>query len=682
MSSVLIKSPLRLHYVTMGLLPWTRVFILQTFISYVICYYVPGTYPQEYNIGDSLQAQVGSLSSFETELPLEYYSLPVCKPPEGVARVANSANPGTILMGQRVETSPYNFSMKVKQTGQLVCRPDGYYGPLSKKEVKDLKQKIDKHYRINMILDNLPVTVYDLLDEDQEFVRPGFELGYKENGKYYVYNHLVFNILTYQTHGEYTAAKDKYKDALALEGLDTRKLRKLLADNETVLKEMYMVVGFEVSPCSILREPGKDVEDIVCGYENDARVTPQEVVEGAKIVYTYDVYWQDSKIKWASRWDHYLRMPGGKVHWFSILNSTLVVLVMAVIVAMILIRTVRKDLAKYESLVVDGNVDMKDEAGWKLVTGDVFRSPRNSHRFAVQVGSGVQIICTWVVTLLLATLGFLSPASRGALLTTTMVLYVWLALVAGFAAVYMWGLMERTYVGWPSVCGWVSIYYPGITMLIFTVLNIVIKHTGTLGAVPIGTYFSIVAVWFLVSIPLTFAGGYFAIRMPILDFPVKTNQIPRHIPPPPLAANPSLLFFAAGILPFGTLFIELYFAMTSLWGGYFYYLFGFIFIIGTLTVIINAEISVICTYAQLCAEDYHWWWSSFYRGGSVAMYISLYALAFLASSLSSLTGFMSVFIYLCYMTILILAFYFAMGTIGFVSSFWFVYTIFRAVKAD
>lgn len=37
----------------------------------------------------------------------------------------------------------------------------------------------------------------------------------------------------------------------------------------------------------------------------------------------------------------------------------------------------------------------------------------------MQVGSGVQIICTFVVTLGLATLGFLSPASRGALLTTT-----------------------------------------------------------------------------------------------------------------------------------------------------------------------------------------------------------------------------------------------------------------------
>jgi transmembrane 9 superfamily protein 2/4 len=62
-----------------------------------------------------------------------------------------------------------------------------------------------------------------------------------------------------------------------------------------------------------------------------------------------------------------------------------------------------------------------------------------------------------------------------------------------------------------------------------------------------------------------------------------------------------------GILPFGTMFIELYFAMTSLWLGYFYYLFGFVFLIGLLTIIINCEIAVLCTYVQLCAEDYMWW---------------------------------------------------------------------------
>lgn len=41
--------------------------------------------------------------------------------------------------------------------------------------------------------------------------------------------------------------------------------------------------------------------------------------------------------------------------------------------------------------------------------------------------------------------------------------------------------------------------------------------------------------------------------------------------------------------------------------GYFYYIFGFCFIVGLLTVIITIEVSVVCTYVQLCAEDYLWW---------------------------------------------------------------------------
>ena len=152
--------------------------------------------------------------------------------------------------------------------------------------------------------------------------------------------------------------------------------------------KMFMVVGFEVSPCSIKRTPGKPIEHLICD-SGDKLPPAQEVKEGEKIMYTYDVYWEENmKIKWASRWDSYLRMPGGKVHWFSILNSLLIVLVMASLVAMILIRTIRRDLAKYEQLMVDSSADMKDEAGWKLLTGDVFRSPNKAKSLAVHVSCG------------------------------------------------------------------------------------------------------------------------------------------------------------------------------------------------------------------------------------------------------------------------------------------------------
>lgn len=91
----------------------------------------------------------------------------------------------------------------------------------------------------------------------------------------------------------------------------------------------------------------------------------------------------------------------------------------------------------------------------------------------------------------------------------------------------MWGLMERSFTNWHKVAGSTSVYFNGIVMAIFTLLNIVIKHTGSTGAVPLGMYFSLVAVWFLVSIPLCFLGGMLAIRLPLMDWPVKTNQVRR-----------------------------------------------------------------------------------------------------------------------------------------------------------
>ena len=39
-------------------------------------------------------------------------------------------------------------------------------------------------------------------------------------------------------------------------------------------------------------------------------------------------------------------------------------------------------------------------------------------------------------------------------------------------------------------------------------------------------------------------------------------------------------------------------------------IFGFLFLVGILTTVITVEVSIVCTYVQLCAEDYLWWCDS------------------------------------------------------------------------
>ncbi|KDD74081.1 endomembrane protein 70, partial [Helicosporidium sp. ATCC 50920] len=655
-------------------------------------YYLPGTYPQEFLKGDQIRVEVNSMVSSKTEMPYDYYSMPFCRPPEGVKKSSSVVNPGTILLGMRIENSAYNMSVMEESRTQVACKgeeyPDHFTPPLEAKEVKNLKDKIRDGYRVRLILDNLPITTYDL-ERDPESVRPGFEVGYKAaNGKYYVNNHLMFKVLVHESNGQYAAAA---RNAAELEAASSvANGRRLLQEEsaEAGAAKTYMIVGFEVVACSVDRVPGEPLASIPCPPNpEDAGAPPgAEVKRGGRVAYTYDVYWDRSEITWASRWDAYLKMPGGKVHWFSILNSLLVVLVMSCIVAMIMLRTIRRDLAHYEAILLEGGPESgkgeAEESGWKLVSGDVFRAPANALALCVHVGSGVQIVASATATLVFATLGFLSPASRGSLLTAALVSYLLLSALAGFASVALWGAINRSYDDWFRVCWRVACFFPGVTVAVLTMLNLFLWATGSSGTIPLAFFFSVIFLWLVVSIPLAYSGGALAARRPVSPWPTRTNQIPRHVPPPHWASHPLVLFFAAGLLPFGTIFVELFFAMTSLWQGYFYYIFGFLAIVALLTALITVEVSVVCTYVQLCAEDYGWWWSSFNRGGSVALYVALYSVGFLVNTLHNLSGFVPILLYLSYMALLVWCIFLALGTLGFLASFIFTVKIFESVKAD
>lgn len=103
--------------------------------------------------------------------------------------------------------------------------------------------------------------------------------------------------------------------------------------------------------------------------------------------------------------------------------------------------------------------------------------------------------------------GFLSPASRGALMTAMLVMYLLLAVAAGFSSVWLWGMIHRGFEGWPGLAWRVAAYFPGISLALLTVLNILIHHTGSSGSIPLGAFFSLLALWFLISIPLCFSGA-------------------------------------------------------------------------------------------------------------------------------------------------------------------------------
>lgn len=115
--------------------------------------------------------------------------------------------------------------------------------------------------------------------------------------------------------------------------------------------------------------------------------------------------------------------------------------------------------------------------------------------------------------------------------------------------------------------------------------------------------------------------------------PVRTNKIPRQVPPQPSYLHPVLSVLVGGVLPFGAVFIELFFLMSSMWQNQFYYLFGFLALVALILVATCAEISIVFAYFQLCAEDYRWHWRSFLVSASSALYLYAYAVVYFVTRL-------------------------------------------------
>ncbi|XP_071715703.1 transmembrane 9 superfamily member 11-like [Rutidosis leptorrhynchoides] len=634
-------------------------------------YYLPGSYPHKYVVGDPLSVKVNSLTSIDTEIPYSYYSLPFCQPPEGVKDSAE--NLGELLMGDRIENSPYKFKMHTNETEIFLCQTK----PLSSHEFKLLTSRIDEMYQVNVILDNLPAIRYTKRDEF--LVRwTGYPLGIKVQDTYYVFNHLKFTVLVH-----------KYEETNVASVMGTGDAAEVIPPVNKPGSDIpgYIVVGFEVTPCSYqhnaeslknLKMYDKYPSKISC----ETNTVTMAIKENAPLAFTYEVEFVESDIKWPSRWDAYLKMEGAKVHWFSILNSLMVITFLAGIVLVIFLRTVRRDLTHYEELDKEAQAQMNEElSGWKLVVSDVFRVPTYPALLCVMVGDGVQILGMAIVTILFAALGFMSPASRGTLLTGMLFFYMILGILAGYVAIRMWRtVFSGDHKGWVSVCWKVACFFPGIAFLILFVLNFLLWGSGSTGAIPFSLFVILILLWFCISVPLTLVGGYFGAKAPHIEYPVRTNQIPREIP---AQKYPSwLLVLGAGTLPFGTLFIELFFIMSSIWMGRVYYVFGFLFIVLILLVVVCAEVSLVLTYMHLCVEDYKWWWKSFFASGSVALYIFLYSINYLVFDLKSLSGPVSATLYLGYSLFMVLAIMLATGTVGFLSSFWFVHYLFSSVKLD
>lgn len=205
--------------------------------------------------------------------------------------------------------------------------------PIPKDDAQYINQCINDGYALNFVVDGLPAA-HISTDErtDEEYYSIGFRLGESDAKGPVLNNH-------YDIYIDYHERPDGKK----------------------------RVVGVVVTASSFDRDP--KAEKVAC--DGGAPLHLKDDDGSQQVVYTYSVtwrvsacvdrmrmmcigliffLWQASKLTWATRWDNYLHVLDPSIHWFSLVNSVVIVLFLTGMVAMILLRALHKDISRYNAV--------------------------------------------------------------------------------------------------------------------------------------------------------------------------------------------------------------------------------------------------------------------------------------------------------------------------------------------
>lgn len=643
------------------------LFLLLVRFQLISGFYLPGVAPTTYHENDRIPLlvnhltpsqyfqhrdedgnDIGNKEHFIYSYDYYYDKLHFCRP-ERLEKQPESL--GSIIFGDRIYNSPFQLEMLKEKKCVALCE-----SLIPGKDAKFINTLIKNGFFQNWIVDGLPAAtkIFDT-ETEKEFYGNGFELGFVDIIRKFDDSTSRTELSSQIEYLEFPYFNNHFN--ITIEYHDRGN------DN-------YRVVGVKVTPISIKRDDFNSC---------DPFSPPLMLDENSdnKVQFTYSVSFVKSENVWATRWDKYLHVYNSKIQWFSLINFSVIVILLSSIVIHSLYRALKNDINRYNELNLDD--DFQEETGWKLIHGDVFRSPPKSMLLSVLVGSGAQLCLMTCCTILFALLGFLSPSSRGSLSTVMFILYAIFGSFGSFTSMATYKFFNGQH--WKVNMILTPLLVPGCLFGCILALNFFLIFVNSTGAIPFGTMLAIVFIWFIISIPLSMLGSFIAWKKCQWDqHPTRTNEIARQIPFQPWYLNTIPASLIAGIFPFGSISVELYFIYSSWWFNKIFYMFGFLFFSILLLIFTTSLVTVLLTYYSLCMENWKWQWRGFIIGGvGCAIYVFFHSILFTKFRLG---GFTTIILYLGYSLIISGLCCLISGSIGFLSSIWFVKKIYSSIKVD
>merc|ERR1712217_33152 len=223
---------------------------------------------------------------------------------------------------------------------------------------------------------------------------------------------------------------------------------------------------------------------------------------------------------------------------------------------------------------------------------------------------------------------------------------------------------------------------PSVVFASFIVINttaIVYRASMT---VPFKTILIILVLFLVLCVPPHTAETLLGRRSAAeKSFPRRVHHLKRPIPTKHWLFTPAMIV-TAGLVPFGCLFIEMYFILSAVWShNKIYYVYGFMCAILLLLCLVIVCVSITCTYVLLNAEDYRWQWQSFMCCGPTSIYVFIYTVHYFYNS-TQMSGFLQTVYYFGTSLNFCIGLRLFCGSLGFIGSSKFVFLIYSNIKAE
>ncbi|GFY64686.1 transmembrane 9 superfamily member 1 [Trichonephila inaurata madagascariensis] len=489
---------------------------------------------------------------------------------------------------------------------------------LNEKEISQLKEAVEDLYYFEFILDDLPLH--------------GF-IGHLEEGGFLPHSHKIF--------------------------LWTQYIFNIMYNNDKIISANVSTAG--VIPVNL-----------------------NEAVAPFHVTHTYSVNWIETKETYEDR----LKKLSStsffpktlEIHWLSVINSAVLVMLLIGFVIVILTRILRNDFARYNGDVDDIENLECDEYGWKIIRGDIFRFPQQKSLFCAILGVGCQFLSIIFGIVIMSLMDLFNVHKHGAMNSIAFLLYAFTSGIAGYVSASMYKQMGGKL--WVWNINLTSFLFSGPFFIIWSIQNTIAWAYASTQALPASTIVLLLAVWLCVGYPLCITGGVLGKNWSgNFDAPCRTKHIPREIPPVNWYHSSVAHCIIGGFLPFSAISVELYYIFATVWGREQYTLYGVLFIVFFILLNVTACISVALTYFQLSSEDYKWWWRSIFNAGSTGMFVFIYA-TFYYLQRSNMEGLLQAVEFFGYTLLTCYVFFLTLGTVSFYASYRFVKYIYQNVKAD